>query len=210
MYCTAYAHESEERVFLFQSAVVACARSAQAPTCTSLPCELGCQNHSLLSLFLPRVPRVDGSFLGKESGFSSTKPFQFLAPNQLAFVCSCSLSVDRGRRSTIVSNRCIVVKKSQGPVLCTWISHRVCKSAVNISSILGIILSSLPPCRRRDTTYSAPNLSHISLRYFANLQTQTLKCQTTLVPPWKPGGGANSSSCHKTTGNKNSTWVERE
>ena len=68
----------------------------------------------VVSLRFARSPPFCHGPFGKGAGFSSTKLFQFLAPNQLVlFGSELELVV-------IESNRCIVAKKSWGPVLCTW------------------------------------------------------------------------------------------
>ena len=60
----------------------------------------------VVSLRLARSPPFCHGPFGKGAGFSSTKPFQFLAPNQLVlFGSELELVV-------IESNRCIVAKKS--------------------------------------------------------------------------------------------------
>ena len=93
MCCTdTHMFRRERESFLFQSAVVACARSAQAPTCTTLPDQLGCQNHLSFPFFLPRVPRDGGSFWERSRvGFSSTKPISFWHQTKL-FCLALSLS----------------------------------------------------------------------------------------------------------------------
>ena len=92
MCCTAYAHESEERVFCFSRRSLHVPARHRRPH--ALPCLVSWGVKIILSFpfFLPRVPRDGGSFWERSRvGFSSTKPISFWHQTKL-FCLALSLS----------------------------------------------------------------------------------------------------------------------